>query len=893
MTQRPAPGWRRLFRLPLRSRRALERAVDDELAFHLRMRAESLERSGVDAPNAGMRALEQFGNRDRIRDECVEIDQHFAREARMREWLESFVSDLRYALRSLRTRPVFTTVSVLTLALGIGATSAMFSLVDGILLRPLPYPEPNRLVRFAQSYPEKGLDTWSLSPENVAMYRDRVRDFESFAAYHQREFTLANGSHPERVTGALVTADFFKVLGVAPLMGRDFTRAEDTPHDNTVAILSYGYWQARFAGDRSIVGTTLDVDGAPVTVIGIMPSRLDYPSPDISMYMPLGLDPSQRFGWFLRGIARLRPGATVAGARRDATAVMQEWARGQPGLVAAGVDPSATRMTALVTPLRDAITGDVARPLAVLQAAVIVLLLIAIANVAALVSSRAAARTRERAMRTALGATRGRVIRQLLTESVALACLGGIVGVALAWIVVRLFTHSPAVSLPRIGEVGVSWRVVSFAFAASIVSGVFFGLAPALGLRTSRIGASLVGQRESARLPARQLNNLLIVVQFALSFLLLVSAGLVLKSFRQLLHTDLGFEPAGVTVIGLPLPHTKLMTPGWSQRFADDALRDVRAIPGVSDAAVTFPMPFSGGVNTDGYLVAGHAPPASAGSETQAVQVCVSPGFFRILKTPVLYGRDFTDADRAGSLPVVIVDDELAHRYWHGVDALGKLIRTTGDTTWMTIVGVTGSVRDQDAASPPRPHMYFPYAQTGGSNPTLAIRTSGAPAATIGSVRAALSRLEPELPLDDVQPLTTWVSRALDDRRITELLLAGFATLAALLTGVGIYGVMSLYVANRQREFGIRLAVGAEPVRLLRAVLREGLGLALAGVAIGIVGGFATTRWIRSLLYEVKPNDPVVFTLLGLALLAIAAASCYLPARRAAKSDPLSALRAD
>lgn len=892
----PAPGWRRLFRLPQFSRRVAERDVDDELSFHLAMRAEKLRRLGADERTATAAALARFGDPSRVRDECITIDRRYAREVHLMEWLESIVADVRYALRTLRRARGFTTVASLTLALGIGTTTAMFSLVDGILLRPLPYPHSDRLVRLIQAYPEKGLDTWALSEANIAQYRDRVHEFESLAGYSRAGATYGDDGHRERLSVLRATGDFFDVLGVKPMIGRPFGRAEDTRGTNGVVVLGYGFWQTHFAGDQRVIGKVLDLDGKPMRVIGVMPNGFAFPRPDVQVYVPLGLDPTRQFGFFITGIGRLAPGATIDAARRSSTAVMWEWTSAVTGLLPAGARPRDTRMATLVTPYREAMTADVARPLAVLQAAVALILLIAIANVATLLSGRSAARARETALRNALGATSSRVIRQLLTESVTLALFGGVAGIGVAYALVQLVTHSDAVSLPRIREVAVNWRVLGFALTTTIAAGLAFGLAPALGLVRGRLAAALAAGRTDAgggQRSGRRVNNALVAGQLALSLVLLVAAGLVLKSFRRLIATDLGFEPAGVTTIALPLPARKYSEPAAVSAIVMQLAERARAVPGVRDAAIAWTLPFSGNVNTDGYIIEGRTNVGASAFETQAVLNAITPDYFKTLRIPLLYGRDFSRADRDSVLPVAIVNEALASRYWRGSEALGKRIRLTGDTTWRTIVGVAGSTRDEDVTLESRPHEYAPYAQTPDPRPMLAIRTTGDPGPTIAAVRRAIAEVEPEIPLDNVRPLGSWISRALDTRRMTEILLVGFGALAALLASVGIFGVMSLYVTNRYREFGIRLAVGAAPRNLVRLVLREGAILTAAGLVIGIGGALLATRWIGALLYDVSPTDPIVFVLLPLALGSIAVASCYLPARRAARSDPLAVLRAD
>jgi predicted permease len=552
-------------------------------------------------------------------------------------------------------------------------------------------------------------------------------------------------------------------------------------------------------------------------------------------------------------------------------------------------------MRAMVTPLQTAVTGDVRRPLLVLQAAVALLLLIAIANIATLVSSRAAARTPEIAVRTALGASARRVARQLITESLVVATIGGIVGVALASIAVRSFATWSDNVLPRIGEVGVDWRVLAFALGVSIASGVLFGLAPAFRMaRRRRLADDLAGtQKASARGATRRLNNAMIVTQIALSLVLLVSAGLLIKSFRRLVETDLGFEPRGVLSMTVPLPMKKYMDRQAAAPTTEAIVDRVRRLPGVRAAAASTSMPYTVGLNTDGFLVEGHEPPTSAGAETQVVQAAVTPGYFGVLAIPLRYGRDFAPGDRENTVPVVIVDDAFARRFWTGHDAIGKRMRFSGDTTWLTIVGVAGTVRDQDAAVEGLPHAYTPFAQEPGSRPILAITTKGDPAPVLAEVRRTVGELEPGAPLANVRVLSDAVAQALANRRMTEILLAGFALLALLLAVVGIYGVMILYVTSRTREFGIRIAVGAEPSRVVHLVLREGLVLGIAGVTIGVVGALFATRWLASLLYEVSPTDPTVFGGLALGLLVVAVASCYQPARRAAAADPLTALRAE
>jgi predicted permease len=888
----PAPGWRRLLRLSI-GNRSIERDVDDELAFHLAMREEKLRRLGASPEAAHAEAQERFGDTRQVRDECLIIDRQHAREERLVEWFESIWSDVLYALRTFRRMPAFTAVATITLALGIGATTAMFTLVNSILLRPLPYPESDRLVRIIQSFPEKGLDTWGLNQQNIALYRDRATDFLAFAGYRSGSVTIRGGSGPQRLPIVRVTSEFFRVIGVAPAIGRPFTAEEDSPGNNSVVILSHGIWQRQFGASPSILGTTMEIDGQPFRIVGVMPPGFAFPRPDIGAWLPMGLNPTFRFGYVNLGLARLKPGITTEHAEGQTTAIMWDWARQNQNSADAPTDPSKTHMKTIVRPLRDAYTSGSARPLTVLLAAVALILLIATANVATLLSGRAAARQREINLRAALGATGGRVVRQLLTESVALALLGAVVGVSLAVVAVRVFTHSNLATLPRIDEVGVDGRVLAFTLAVSVASGVLFGLLPAIHATRSRLTSDLTaGQRESSRGSSRRMNNALVVAQLSLSVMLLIAAGLVLKSFQRLTQVDLGFRSEDVTSIALALPQRISSDAASIKAFMNVTLARVRAVPGVQSASLAWALPMGDGGNYDGFLIDGRPVPPT-GNEDQIYQNAVSPGHFTTVGIPLLVGRDFAVTDDTTSLNVGIVDATLANRYWKGAEAIGKRIRVTGDTMWFTIIGVVGAVREGDAATAPEPHLYVSIPQTGGNRLSLAVRTIGSPTTVMAGVRRAIAEIEPSIPLDDVRPLSSIIDQTFATRRLTKLLLGGFALVGVILAAVGIYGVMSLHVASRAREFGIRLAIGADPRAVVGLVLGEGAVLAALGVALGIGGAMVITRWLVSLLYEVSPTDPIVLVSLPLSLGAIALAACYIPARRAAKSDPLAVLRAD
>jgi len=798
--------------------------------------------------------------------------------------------DVRFAIRSLARRPLFTFIVTATLALGVASATGMFTLVDGIVLRPLPYPRPERLVEVMQSYPEKKLDRLSLSQENAAMYGN-VKSFESFAVHSRAGLTLDGNDQAERVVAEIVTGDFFNVLGIGAQLGRAIGRDDDRPGNTNVVVLSYGFWQSHFGGSPSAVGQSLHANGQTLRIVGIMPAAFAFPKPDVQVYMPLGLDPTRAHPNFLTGIARLRSGYSADQASREATRTMVDWARRSPGVLS-GTARERTRMRVLVTPLRTAIAGSVTSPLLVLQAGVALILLISIANVATLLVARGQGRSREVALRAALGASRGRIFVQMMTESLVLAVLGGAIGCLSAYVLVRTFTHSSLATLPRIEEIRVDWRVLVFAVAVSVLSGVLFGLLPSLSGGRGTLQGALGGQKSSAGPRTRVHNRLLVGGQVALSFVLLIGAGLMLKSFRRLLTTDLGFDARQVTAVTMPLPPARyaMANKPRSYDFVDAVVRSASSAQGIHSAAVMFPGMYVNDVNSDGFVLEGEAISADSPAEL-TMQYSASPGLFRTLRVPIIAGRDFSETDRIDAAPAVIVDRALIARHWDPAQAIGKRIRMAGDTAWRTIVGVVDNIRDESVAASPRPHTYFPYAQYGGSRPTLVVRSEMNPAATLNTVKHLVAQVDAGVPIDNPHAITAAVANSLATQRLMELLLSGFAALAMLLAACGLYGVMSLYVAARQREFGIRAAIGARPAELVRAVVGEGLTVVALGGVTGLLASFAAGSALRSLLYEVVPTDAAVYTAVALVLAVVAGTACYVPARRAARSDPLIALR--
>jgi putative ABC transport system permease protein len=803
------------------------------------------------------------------------------------------INDLRYAWRLLTKNPGFTFVALLTLALGIGANTLIFSLVNSILLQPLPYREPEQLVRMMQSSPKLGLPTWGVSQANFAAYRDENRSFESMAIYSSGGINLTGDAEPERLPVSNVTADFFKVLGVNPIAGRTFHEGEDTPGKNSVCVISYGLWLRRFAADPNVIGRTLMLNHAPVQVVGVMPGSFKFPRGEIDLWVPIAFDAKRFAPYFGQVVARLKPGVTLGQAQAHTSEIVQNFGRQHPDRSESAGLSEGNGPRTVITSLKEIVVGRTQKPLLVLLSAVAFVLLIACANVANLLLARATARTREMSVRISLGASRSRLVRQLLTESVLLATLGAIAGVVLAAFGLQLLDKLPITGIARIEEVRLSGTVLAFTATLTVLTGLLFGLMPAL--RAYAMGVR-TGLHEGGRSSAahRRLNSALVAVQFALSLVLLIGAALLLKSFQRMESVDLGFNPEQTLTMGATLPRAKYENEEKALHFYNSALQQLRNAPGIKVAGLTTSLPFGEDGNSDNFIIEGQQPPASNASESEQAEVLsVTPGAFQALAIPLLQGRDFQDTDNSNTTRVAIIDETLARRYWPVGDAIGKRIQTTGDQEWMTIVGVVGGVKQMRVTEEKYPHIYMALAQAPQARATFVVRTDGPAQAAFSTFRAAIKQVDPDMPFYRVRSMTELIGQTLSTQRLTNILLTSFAVLALLLAAVGIYSTMSLYVGSRTKEFGIRLALGAQPAALLRTVLRQGMLLTAAGVVVGLASAFALTRTIRSLLFEVSATDPWVFTTIPLLLVIVALVACYTPARRATKVDPLVALKED
>ena len=815
------------------------------------------------------------------------------------------MQDLRYAVRMLRRKPGFTLIAVMALALGIGANTAIFSVVNAVLLRPLPYQQPERLVMVwqrltgATSYP-----SLPCSPPDYIDYRDQTQTLENVAAFLNDNFTLTTPSGAERVPGSRVSADLFPLLGISPLRGRTFTTAEDKFGADPVAVLSYGTWKSRFGSDPGILGRTLVLDQHPHKVIGVMPKEFDFPTqgllggPPPEFWVPIAFPPDQ-IGPEGRGdnfnisvIARRKPGVSIQQASAEIDHISHRIYESYPPAI-----QKLFSLNGFTTDFHEQVVGNVKTLLLVLLGAVGFVLLIGCANVANLLLAKAAGRRREVAIRTALGAGRFRVVRQLLTESVLLGVMGGAVGLLIAVWLTQLMIHFSPGDVPRLAESQLNAGVLAFALAISISTGILFGLAPALQVSKPDLNTDLKeGSRGAAAFRRSRIRGALVVAEVALSLVLLAGAGLLLRSFVKLLGAPLGFAPDHLLTLSIALPETKYQSKVQVQNFYREVLERAQSLAGVKSAAAATGLPLIGQwdivVTPEGRAETGRK------SLTTAFFAGVTPGFHHTLEIPLQKGRLFSEADNERGLPVAIVNEAMARRYWPDQEVLGKRFKwgpVDSKRAWITIVGVVANVKQTSLAADINPGVYLPIFQMPQDSPirgvNLAVRTISDPNVMVSSVRQIVRTLDPEVPMFQVRPMAEVLSESVAPRRFNMLLLAAFAGLALLLASVGIYGVMSYSVSQYTREIGIRMALGARAADVLRLIVRQGMGLVGIGLAIGAAGALALTRVMRSLLFGVSAADPLTFVSVAALLAAVAFAASYIPARRATRVDPMVALR--
>jgi putative ABC transport system permease protein len=793
--------------------------------------------------------------------------------------MDTLLQDLRFGLRLLLRQPAFTLLVVLTLALGIGANTAIFSVVNGVLLRPLPFPWPERLVMVWGYHPNIGKETASL-PDYLD-WREGAPAFEHLEAYTSAFFNLTGQGEPERITGARTTAGFFQALRVPAALGRTFETGEDRQGNNHVVVLSHGFWKRRLGANPEVLGRTLTLDGLPHTIIGVAPEHLRLLW-NAELWAPLATDAQMgRRSDFLAVIGRLAPGATVERAQAELTAVASRLEQQYP-------DTNA-RWTARLVPLHEELVGEARPALLIFMGAVGLVLLIACANVANLMLARSSMRQRELAVRAALGASRGRLIQQMLTESVLMALLGGALGLLLAVWGVDGLRMAQLSLLPDHSEIGIDGWVLGFTLGLSLVTGVLFGLAPALNLPGRDLDGTL---RAGARgltggMGLRHLRGWLVLGEVALALVLLVGAALLLRSFDRLQRVDTGFNPEGVLTLRVKLPQTKYPEDPQVAAFYQRLTERVAALPGVESSGITNAVPL-GGAPAWSFSIEGETPATNAVQDAEAF--AVSPGYFRTLAIPLRSGRLFEPQDGPTAQRVALISQTLASRYWPGRDPLGARVSVDG-TTWATVVGVVGDVRADAIEKEPYPQLYFPFTQVSLRTMFLTVRTEGEPMSLVGALRREVSGLDSDLPLSDVLTMEQRLGHAVAKPRVNVLLLGGFAVVALLLAGMGIYGVISQMVAQRTREIGIRMALGAKPGDVLRLMIQQGLTPALVGIALGLVAAWVGSSLLASLLYGVSAKDPLSFLLVPVFLISVSLFAAWLPARRATRVDPTEALR--
>jgi putative ABC transport system permease protein len=796
--------------------------------------------------------------------------------------IADLLHDMRFAVRQFSKTPVFTIVAILTIALGIGANTAIFSVVNGVLLRPLPYSEPDRLVRVYEVTRQFG--RFSVAPATFLDWQRDSTTLQRVAAYDVGSATLAQDGMPERVTNVEVSWDLFDLLGVKPILGRTFVQDEDAPMKNHVIILSYGMWQRRFGGDRGVIDRTLILTGVPHTIVGVMPAGFAFPSPEAEYWVPLGLETANapRGAHYLGVVARIKDGATIEQAHAEIKTITERLARQHP--------ENSKDESGEVVGLHEQIVGKIRPALLTLLGAVGVVVLIACGNVANLLLVRASVRSKEIAVRTALGAGRRRIVTQMLAESLVLALAGGALGLLLAYAAIAPLQALNADSIPRIDDVAIDGKVLAFTLLLCVATGILFGLVPAWQASRPNVSEAIKeGGRSSSGSGGRWLRNGLVMAEVALSVVLLVGAALLLRSFSRLTSVDPGFRAENVLTFRVAVPRTSYKEDAQIEALYAQLLERLRAMPRVTAAGMIQSLPIR-----DSYVLSFsiQGRPVEPGSDSSANYRVASPGYFEALGIPVRQGRTFTDRDAAGGPKAAIVDDAFARRYFPGEDPIGQRIDIgNGTDGFYEVVGLVGDVRYGGLDATPEPTMYVPHRQDVFSMMWIVARIDGEPTAIASNVRGLLRDLDRNLPAFSMSALTDVVRESLDQRRFSVLLLGLFATIALLLAAVGLYGVISYSVSQRTQEIGVRLAIGAPRSRLLGMVVGQGMKLVIAGIVLGLAGALTLARVVSTLLFEVTPFDPPSYAGTVIALIAVAALACYVPARRAMRVDPITALR--
>ncbi|MGH7499697.1 MAG: ABC transporter permease [Gemmatimonadales bacterium] len=863
--------------------------VDAELDFHLEMLTRELAERGMTAEAARAEAVRRFGNLPAVNAACRNIARKTERDVRRTEYFAELRQDAAHAVRQLRRAPGFTAVALLTLILAIGANTAIFSVVSAVLLRPFPYPSADRLTVLWASVGSQERNLVSFP--DLTEWRARNRTFTDMGMARTQSVNLTGGEEPDRLVGCFVTANTLRLLGARTVIGRLFTDEETAEGTGQrVAVLSNAVWKSRFGGDPHILGRTLILNGRPHVVIGVTAAEYQDPFGPPEVWIPITSAPNGN--WLTRdnpafwGVGLLRLGVSREKAQRDLSSIAGELAREFPA-TNAGVD------AALLT-IQDYLVGQVRPPLLILLGFVALVLLIACANIANLQLARSTSRRREMSLRAALGAGRGRLVRQLLTESVMLALIGGGAGILLTrWAIDALVTAVPG-GLPAFGEIGLDNHVLFFSVGVTVVAGLLFGAMPAIYAARADLHDSLQVRGAGSATGGRgDVRNTFVAVQLALCIVLLVGAGLLTRSLGRLQQEKLGFDPENLLTAEFRLPAAKYQRDEQIVQFASAAIERIRAVPGIRSAALLGSVPLSGNWATTSYLPDGRSPPASGILPTTQVNA-VTDGFFTTMGVPLLQGRDFDTADRAGALPVAVVSEELARSAWPGESAIGKRLKIVGPPdVWATVVGLVGNVKQFTLSEPVAAQLYVAKAQNPGIFSSVVARTDGDPDALGHEMRSAIWSVDRDQPVWKIRSMRSLVDRDMAPHRFITILTGSFALLALLLAAIGVYGVMSYAVAQRTKEIGIRMALGAGQAEVVRMVVTRGLRIIGVATVLGLAAAWIAARLIRNQLFGVSATDLLTFVTVPAGLAVVASLACYLPARRAARVDPLIALQSE
>ncbi len=858
-----------------------------EMEEHVRLLTERYRRQGMTADAALLAARRQFGNPTLLNEDL--------RSMQIIPAIEALRGDLTYAARMLRKNPGFAAAAVITLALGIGANTAIFSVCNAVLFKPLPYAEPDRIVMLSERQRDGKLG--DVAAANFVDWRDGSRSFSGMAAMRAptfaSSFILGGESEASRLTGGDVSSSFFSVLGVHFLLGRNFLPEEDRPGQN-VAILSYAAWSERFGADRDIAGKTITLNDTSYTVVGVLPAGFQFGSTaadfqarsQVDIWVPLALDPQrlQRGAHMLLVIARLKPGVKLAQAQAELDVLGANLAQQYP--------QNNKDIGIAAVPLADQVTRSVRVALEALLGAVGLVLLIACANVANLLLNRTAARQKEMAVRIALGASRGRLAQQLLTESLLLASLGGIAGFVLALAAIAALTPELPADLSRAAGIAIDTRLLIFTAVISLATGILFGLGPLFGSWRESAGESLKQNNRTSSGIQTRLRSGLAVAQIAIAITLLIGAGLMVKSFWALVHVAPGFRSDSIMTARLSLPRSRYADNGKVAAFEQVLRENLHGRPGIQSVGFATYVPLSGLENGWSFVIEGR-PPLPVGTYNMSNYRPVSPGYFEAIGIPVLRGRSFTVADTAESPWVAMINDSMAREYWPAENPIGQRLQNSPGEKWRTVIGVVGDVLHDGLDGAPKPEMYLPVEQSSNieSSPTIVVRTTLDSGAAAAELRGVVSAIDPTIPVDQIETMQQVVSGSVAEPRFRTIILAAFSLLALVMASIGIYGVMNYLVIQRTREFGIRLSLGATPSDVQRLVLRRAAVLIGAGACLGLAGSALLVRFIANLLFGTAPLDPLTFAAVPILLAAVALAASYIPARRATQIDPIVALR--